>query len=139
MPYIAQVASGKRSHLNVFGSDYNTKDGTGIRDYIHVMDIAEGHKVALEHLSRLSPQSCQLHTFNLGTGTGCSVMEMVKAFELASGKNIPCRVTGRRAGDVSICYAQVDKAREQLKWHASRNLSEMCRSTWHFYMKSVVG
>ena len=136
MPYIAQVASGKLPHLNVFGNDYNTEDGTGVRDYIHVMDLAEGHKAALNHLNRLPSECGQLQTFNLGTGTGYSVLEMVEAFEKASGQNIPCQITARRVGDVATCYAQADKAKELLKWQAIRTLSEMCKSTWHFNMGS---
>jgi len=128
MPYIAQVASGKLSHLNIFGDDYETKDGTGVRDYIHVMDLAEGHKSAVEFLNNYTGW----HTINLGTGTGYSVLEMVQAFEQATGKVIPYQVTNRRAGDIATCYAKVDSSKQKLGWRAERGLDEMCRSTWHF-------
>ena len=129
MPYIAQVASGKLPHLNIFGDDYNTKDGTGVRDYIHVMDLAEGHKSALDFLSNHTGW----HAINLGTGTGYSVLEMVQAFERVSGKNIPYRITNRRAGDVATCYAKVDHCNQLLDCRAKRDLDEMCRSTWCFH------
>jgi len=129
MPYIAQVASGKLPYLNIFGNDYETKDGTGVRDYIHVMDLAEGHLAAL---NQLQTESCPMKTYNLGTGTGYSVLEMVQAFEQASGKAIPYRITNRRAGDIATCYAKVDNSRQQLSWKAERGLDEMCRSTWNF-------
>jgi len=132
MPYIAQVASGKLPHLNIFGDDYDTKDGTGVRDYIHVMDLAEGHLVALNQLNKLKIDSCNLKTYNLGTGNGYSVLEMVQAFEQASGKTIPYQITNRRAGDIDTCYAKVDNSNQQLNWKAKRNLDEMCSSTWCF-------
>lgn len=132
MPYIAQVASGNLSHLNVFGDDYNTPDGTGVRDYIHVMDLADGHLSALNYLYRQLPEVAQLHTFNLGTGTGYSVLEMISAFEQSSGRTIPYQITSRRAGDIAICYAKAEKAKVELEWTASRTLQEMCDSTWHF-------
>jgi len=128
MPYIAQVASGKLPHLNIFGDDYNTKDGTGVRDYIHVMDLAEGHKSALDFLNNHKGW----HAINLGTGAGYSVLEMVQAFEQASGKSIPYQITSRRDGDIATCYAKVDKSEQQLNWKAERNLGEMCSSTWYF-------
>ena len=128
MPYIAQVASGKLPHLNIFGDDYNTKDGTGVRDYIHVMDLAEGHKSALEFLNNHTGW----HAVNLGTGAGYSVLEMVQVFEQASGNNIPYKITNRRAGDIATCYAKVNKSNQQLNWRAKRDLVEMCQSTWHF-------
>jgi len=129
MPYIAQVASGKLPHLNIFGDDYNTKDGTGVRDYIHVMDLAEGHKSALDFLNNHTGW----HAINLGTGTGYSVLEMVQAFEQVSGKNIPYKITNRRAGDIATCYAKADKSNQQLDWRAKRDLDEMCRSAWCFH------
>jgi UDP-glucose 4-epimerase len=127
MPYIAQVASGKLAYLNVYGNDYDTPDGTGVRDYIHVMDLAEGHLAALNFIE----QQSGLHVFNLGTGKGSSVLEMVKAFEEVSGKSIPLKVTNRRAGDVATCYARVDKSSAELSWKAMRTLQEMCSSTWN--------
>jgi UDP-glucose 4-epimerase len=129
MPYIARVAAGKLPYLNVFGNDYPTPDGTGVRDYIHVTDLASGHLAALQALS-LSTQP--LHTFNLGTGQGYSVLEMVKAFEAASGKKVPYHIAPRRAGDIASCYAQAAKAATELKWKASRTLDDMCVSTWKF-------
>jgi len=110
MPYIAQVASGMLTKLNVFGNDYDTKDGTGVRDYIHIMDLAEGHKAVLGYLA----QHMGWHAFNLGTGTGYSVLDMVKAFEVASNKIVPYQIVPRRQGDVAVCYAKVDKAKQLL-------------------------
>lgn len=128
MPYIAQVALGKLPHLNVYGDDYDTPDGTGVRDYIHVMDLAEGHLAALSFIK----QQSGLNIFNLGTGKGSSVLEMAKAFEAITGKSIPLKVTARRAGDVATCYARVDKSSADLSWKATRTLQEMCASTWNF-------
>lgn len=127
MPFIAQVALGKLQHLNVYGDDYDTPDGTGVRDYIHVMDLVEGHLAALSFLNR----KFGLHVFNLGTGKGISVLEMVKVFEEVSGKSIPLKVTNRRLGDVATCYAKVDKSNADLSWKATRTLQEMCASTWN--------
>lgn len=132
MPYIAQVAVGLRSKLNVFGGDYATYDGTGIRDYIHVMDLAEGHAAALNFLN----QANGWHAINLGTGKGYSVLEVVSAFEKASGSRVPYSVSPRRDGDVAACYADPLKAGELLRWKATRTLEEMCESTWLF-QKSV--
>lgn len=126
MPYVAQVAAGTLPHLNVFGNDYATPDGTGVRDYIHVMDLAEGHLAALNFLSNQTGW----HAINLGTGRGYSVLEMVKAFEAASGSPVPYRVVAPRTGDVASCYAKVDKAANQLGWQACRSLEDMCNSTW---------
>lgn len=128
MPYIAQVAAGQRTVLSVFGGDYPTKDGTGVRDYIHVMDLAEGHASALNFLS----QSTGWHAINLGTGKGFSVLEMVQAFEKASVREVPYKIVSRRAGDVAASYADPKKASELLNWSATRNLDDMCASTWHF-------
>jgi UDP-glucose 4-epimerase len=128
MPYIAQVASGKLPKLNVFGDDYETKDGTGVRDYIHVMDLAEGHKAALSFLG----QAAGWHAINLGAGTGYSVFEMVTAFEAVSKQAVPYQVVPRRAGDIATCYAKADKAKQKLGWQASRTLEDMCASTWKF-------
>ena len=126
MPYIAQVAVGERPHLNVFGNDYDTPDGTGVRDYIHVMDLAEGHVAALRFLDA----NTGWHAFNLGSGTGTSVMEMVKAFEMASGRNVPCQIGPRRDGDLPAYYAKADKAQTHLHWKTHRTIDEMCASTW---------
>ena len=128
MPYMAQVASGKLAYLNLYGNDYDTPDGSGVRDYIHVMDLAEGHLSALNFIE----QQSGLHVFNLGTGKGSSVLEMVKAFEEVSGKSIPLKVTARRAGDVATCYARVDKSSADLSWKATRTLQEMCSSAWNY-------
>jgi UDP-glucose 4-epimerase len=128
MPYIAQVAGGKLPKLNVFGDDYDTKDGTGVRDYIHVMDIAEGHKAALDFLEH----ETGWHAINLGTGTGYSVLEMVKVFEAASGQSVPYQIAPRRAGDISSCYAKANKAKQKLGWQAARTLEDMCASAWNF-------
>jgi UDP-glucose 4-epimerase len=128
MPYIAQVAVGRRPHLNVFGDDYDTPDGTGVRDYIHVVDLARGHLKALELLER-EPGA---HIHNLGTGRGYSVLEVVRAFEAASGKPIEYRVTGRRAGDAAQSYADPAKANHELDWQATCDLDRMCADTWRW-------
>ncbi len=132
MPYIAKVASGKLSELKVFGDDYPTIDGTGVRDYMHVVDLAEGHLAALIYLMQMQG----LEVFNLGTGHGSSVLEMIQSYEKASGKKIPYRVVSRRAGDIASCYASVDKAREVLGWSADRSLLDICKSSWIFESKS---
>ena len=126
MPYVAQVAVGTQPFLRVFGDDYETPDGTGVRDYIHVMDLAEGHVAALRHL--LGGGSS--HTVNLGTGRGISVLEVVRAFEAASGRKVPYRVEVRRPGDVAACYADPSLARRLLGWQARRTLREMCAHAW---------
>ena len=128
MPFVAQVAVGKLPQLNVFGNDYDTPDGTGVRDYIHVMDLAEGPLAALKFLM----QHPGLHTFNLGTGRGYSVLEMIKAFEAASGKPVPYTVAPRRAGDIASCYASVEFSAQTLNWRATRSLKDMCESSWKF-------
>ena len=128
MPFVAQVAVGKLPQLKVFGNDYDTPDGTGVRDYIHVMDLAEGHLAALKFLM----QHPGLHTFNLGTGRGYSVLEMIKAFEAASGKPVPYTVAPRRAGDIASCYASVEFSAQTLNWRATRSLKDMCESSWKF-------
>jgi len=147
MPFVAQVAVGKLKQLNVFGNDYDTPDGTGVRDYIHVMDLAEGHLAALNYLSgagaanAVSVAGTQtntgLHTFNLGTGRGYSVLEMIKAFEAASGKSVPFHIAPRRAGDIASCYASTVLAAEQLGWTAKRDLKAMCDSSWHFQQQAA--
>jgi UDP-glucose 4-epimerase len=129
MPYITQVASGQLKELHVFGNDYPTVDGTGVRDYIHVMDLAEGHVAALKHLST------GVNIYNLGTGKGTSVLELVKAFEEANDIKIPYKIEGRRAGDIATCYASTEKAERELHWKAKRNIVDMCRDAWHFEEK----
>ncbi len=128
LPYIAQVAVGKLPELAVFGNDYPTPDGTGIRDYIHVVDLADGHLRALESLQTRTGT----HVWNLGNGKGYSVLEMVRAFEVASGKPVPYRVAPRRAGDIAICYADPAKAERELGWKAERGLDEMVRDAWRW-------
>ncbi|MBT8551984.1 UDP-glucose 4-epimerase GalE [Polynucleobacter paneuropaeus] len=128
MPFIAQVATGQLHRLSVFGDDYPTKDGTGVRDFIHVVDLAEGHLAALSYISR----SKGFETFNLGTGIGYSVLEMIAAFEGASNKIIPYSVVGRRPGDIASCYASVGKAERVMGWKASRGLGDMCSTGWQF-------
>ena len=128
VPYIAQVAVGKLSELQVFGNDYPTPDGTGVRDYIHVMDLASGHMKALEKLDT----NPGLVTYNLGTGKGCSVMEMVNAFAEAAEKKIPYRIVDRRPGDIASCYADASKAEKELSWVATRDIHAMCEDTWRW-------
>jgi UDP-glucose 4-epimerase len=128
MPFVAQVASGQRQELHIFGNDYPTPDGTGVRDYIHVMDLAEGHMAALHYLNSHDG----LQTINLGTGCGYSVLEMVKSFENACGRPIPYRIVARRPGDVAQCYSDPSKAHLLLGWKAKRTLDDMCNSTWLF-------
>ena len=131
MPFVAQVAVGLRPHLNVFGHDYPTPDGTGVRDYIHVVDLAIGHLKALEALERPT-SAVECLTVNLGTGTGYSVLEMVQAFEQASGKRVAYSVAPRRPGDVAACYADPSKAAALLGWRAERNLADMCADAWRW-------
>jgi len=128
MPYVAQVATGMRAELNVFGNDYPTTDGTGVRDYIHVMDLAEGHAAALGFLAAHTGW----HAINLGTGQGYSVLEVVRAFEQASGHTVPYRIQPRRPGDVATCFADPAKARQHLGWAATRTLADMCASAWKY-------
>jgi UDP-glucose 4-epimerase len=128
MPYVAQVAVGRRPRLQIFGNDYDTPDGTGVRDYIHIMDLAEGHVAALSHLLDAGGTL----TLNLGTGRGVSVLELVKAYEQASGRPIPYAVVPRRAGDVASCYADPSRAANTLGWRARRNLTHMCSDSWRW-------
>lgn len=128
MPFISQVAVGKRAKLAVFGNDYPTHDGTGVRDYIHVVDLAIGHLKALEKL-KTAPG---LVTYNLGTGQGYSVLDMVKAFEKASGQAVPYEIAPRRPGDIAACYANPDKARNELGWEAKLNVDDMAQSSWRW-------
>lgn len=128
VPYIAQVAIGRREFLSVFGNDYDTADGTGVRDYIHVVDLALGHIKAVEKV--LSEKSCS--TYNLGTGTGYSVLDVVKAFEKASGKTVAYKIVDRRPGDIATCYSDPSKAKEELGWVATRGIDEMCEDSWRW-------
>lgn len=126
MPYVAQVAAGWRDHLSVFGDDYDTPDGTGVRDYIHVMDLAAAHLAALE----LTGQGAGVHAINVGTGQGYSVLEMVRAFEQASGRDVPFVITGRRPGDIATSLADPSCAAERMSWRATRDLQQMCDDAW---------
>ncbi len=128
MPYVAHVASGRLPYLTIFGDDYPTPDGTGVRDYIHVVDLAEGHLAALRFLEK----EAGWHVFNLGTGQGHSVLEVVRAFETASNQSIPYRIGPRRLGDVAAYYADPEQAKVVLHWQATRTLQEMCASTWYW-------
>lgn len=128
MPYITQVAAGIRDHLSVFGNDYPTHDGTGVRDYIHVVDLAKGHAAAYDYSMR--SKGCEV--FNLGTGIGYSVLDIVKAFEEANGVKIPYEIAPRRAGDIATCYASTEKAAKVLNWKAEKSLVDMCRDSWRW-------
>ena len=125
MPYVAQVASGKLQCINVFGNDYDTPDGTGVRDYIHVVDLALGHIAAIEKVN-----TSGVHIYNLGTGHGYSVLDMIHAFEKACGKTLPYKICERRPGDIASCYAAPDKAEKELGWTAKFGIEEMCESQW---------
>jgi len=129
MPYISQVASGKLAKLNIFGNDYDTPDGTGVRDYIHVMDLAEGHISALNYLSKSTQQ---FSIFNLGAGSGCSVLKLVSLYERASSKKIAYEITSRRSGDVASCYANAEKAFADMGWKAKRSLEKICEDSWRW-------
>lgn len=133
MPYIAQVAVGKNPCLNVFGQDYDTEDGTGVRDYLHIVDLADGHVKALEALKN----ECQ--TFNLGTGQGYSVLQMIKAFEKASGRKVNYKICERRYGDVDTLYADASLAKKVLRWEAKRGLPEMCEDLWRWQSNNPKG
>jgi UDP-glucose 4-epimerase len=135
MPFITQVAVGKLPELSVFGDDYDTPDGTGVRDYIHVVDLAKGHVAALEHMN----PSGKMKVYNLGTGTGVSVFEMVHAFEQASGKKITYKVVGRRPGDVASCYADANLAQKELGWHTEKTLEEACADSWRWQSQNPNG
>ncbi|MEP4770625.1 MAG: UDP-glucose 4-epimerase GalE [Roseibium sp.] len=138
MPFIAQVAAGRREQLNIFGNDYETRDGTGVRDYIHVLDLVEGHLRAYEALNKLEASDNCL-TVNLGTGTGYSVLEMVQAFERASNRKIAYEYAPRREGDVAECYANTDLASKVLNWTAEKDLHQMCRDSWNWVFKNPAG
>ena len=135
MPFVSQVAVGRLQELSVFGNDYPTPDGTGVRDYIHVVDLAQGHLAALQALQKQTG----VLTVNLGTGTGYSVLDMVRAFEAASGKKVSYKIVGRRAGDIAICYADPAKAKAILGWQAKLGIDAMCRDTWHWQSKNPQG
>ena len=128
-PYITQVAVGKLDHVNVFGNDYDTPDGTGVRDYIHVVDLALGHVKAIEKINAMDGG---VKIYNLGTGIGYSVLEVIEAFRKATGKEIPYVIGPRRAGDIATCYAATDKAEKELGWKAQRGLDEMCEDAWRW-------
>ena len=135
MPYITQVAVGRREYLSVFGNDYDTHDGTGVRDYIHVVDLAKGHVAAVDFVQR--HQGCEV--FNLGTGTGYSVLDMVKAFNEANDLTLPYQIAPRRPGDIATCYADPTKSEKVLGWKAERDLRTMCRDSWNWQSKNPNG
>ena len=135
MPYITQVSVGKREKLSIFGSDYDTVDGTGVRDYIHVVDLAKGHIKALEKHSKIN----KIEAYNLGAGKGYSVLQLVEAFEKANGVKIPYVISERRAGDVATCYADSSKAKEQLGWEAEKTIEDMCKDSWNWQSKNPNG
>lgn len=132
MPYVVRVASGELKELSVFGNDYNTPDGTGVRDYIHVVDLAKGHILALNKLDEVKKG---IYIYNLGTGKGYSVLDMVKTFEKVNGVKVPYRIVARRAGDISSCYSNPEKAKSELGFVATKTLSDMCKDTWNFQKK----
>ena len=133
MPYVVRVASGELKELSVFGNDYDTPDGTGVRDYIHVVDLAKGHLAAL---NKLDKEGKGLYIYNLGTGTGYSVLDMVKSFEEITGKKVPYKITQRRPGDIATCYSDTKKAKEELGWEAKKGIKEMCEDSWYFIQKN---
>lgn len=135
MPFISQVAVGRREYLNVFGNDYNTHDGTGVRDYIHVVDLARGHVAAINYMQQHKGES----VFNLGTGNGYSVLDMVHAFEKVTGRKVPYKIAPRRPGDLATVYASPDKSAQLLGWKAEYGLEEMCRDTWAWQSKNPMG
>jgi len=133
MPYVVRVASGELKELSIFGNDYDTPDGTGVRDYIHVVDLAKGHLAALKKLDK---EGKGLYIYNLGTGTGYSVLDMVKSFEEITGKKVPYKITQRRPGDIATCYSDTKKAKEELGWEAKKGIKEMCEDSWNFIQKN---
>lgn len=135
MPYITKVAIGELKELSVFGNDYDTKDGTGVRDYIHVVDLALGHIKALDKLV----ENSGLVTYNLGTGNGYSVLDLVEAFAKASGREVPYKIVDRRPGDVAVCYADPKKANKELGWFATKNIDDMCKDSWNWQSKNPKG
>ena len=132
MPYVVRVASGELKELSVFGNDYDTPDGTGVRDYIHVVDLAKGHLAALKKLDK---EGKGLYIYNLGTGTGYSVLDMVKSFEEITGNKVPYKITPRRPGDIATCYSDTKKAKEELGWEATKTLDDMCKDSWNYIVK----
>lgn len=136
MPFVAQVAVGRREYLTVFGNDYDTVDGTGVRDYLHVVDLAEGHLSALRYMD---DKQSGLYTFNLGTGNGYSVLQMCEAMGRACGHEIQHRIGARRPGDIAVCYADPAKAASEMGWKAVRGLDEMCRDLWSWQSKNPNG
>ena len=135
MPYITQVAIGRLEHLSVYGNDYDTHDGTGVRDYLHVVDLAKGHVAAMKYAAEHT--GCEV--FNLGTGTGYSVLDMVSAFKEANGVEVPYQITARRPGDLAICYADPAKSEQVLGWKAEKTLTDMCRDSWNWQSKNPKG
>ena len=135
LPYVAQVAVGKLEYIHVFGNDYDTPDGTGVRDYIHVVDLAIGHLKAIEQRTNISG----VHTYNLGTGNGYSVLDVIHAFEKACGKELPYKIEARRPGDIGECYANAVKAKEELHWTATREIAEMCEDAWRWQSNNPNG
>lgn len=135
LPYVAQVAVGRQPQVKVFGNDYDTPDGTGVRDYIHVIDLARGHLAALSHMSPANTT----RIYNLGTGRGSSVLEVIQAFEKASGKPIPYSFAARRDGDIAICYADPQKANRELEWQATLSLDDACRDAWKWQSQNPDG
>ena len=135
MPYITQVAAGKREKLGVFGNDYDTPDGTGVRDYIHVVDLAKGHVKAIDKIQ----EDCGLKIYNLGTGVGYSVLDIVHNFEKATGVKIPYTIEPRRAGDIATCYCDPSKAAKELGWKAENGIEEMCADSWRWQSNNPNG
>ena len=135
MPYITQVAVGRREYLSIYGNDYDTHDGTGVRDYIHVVDLAKGHVAAVKYVE--NHKGCEV--FNLGTGTGYSVLDMVKAFNDANGLDLPYKIVDRRPGDLATCYADPAKSAEKLGWKAEKTLVDMCRDSWRWQSQNPMG
>lgn len=135
MPYISQVAIGKLKELSVFGNDYDTNDGTGVRDYIHVVDLAKGHVKAIEFAESRNG----VEVFNLGTGTGYSVLEIVEAFKKVNNVDVPYKIVERRPGDIAVCYADSNRAKEMLGWTAEKTLEDMCKDTWNWQSKNPTG
>lgn len=134
MPYIVRVASGELKELSIFGNDYDTSDGTGVRDYIHVVDLAKGHVCAL---NKLEAENKGLYIYNLGTGRGYSVLEIVNTFQKVTGKKVPYKITARRAGDIAIYYANPEKARKELNWEVTKTIEDMCKDSWNYIEKNI--
>ena len=133
MPYIVRVANGQLKELSVFGNDYDTPDGTGVRDYIHVVDLAKGHVKAIEKLNK---EKSGLYIYNLGTGVGYSVLDIVNTFEKVTGQKVPYKIAPRRAGDIAMFYANAEKAKTEIGWTAEKTLEDMCRDSWNYIVKS---